>query len=57
MNTVSILSDKDLCGWPMRRFLFLILLFISGIPKFVNIKKIQKNLKKLPMSTQNRAKK
>ena len=38
INTVlSILSDKDPCGWPMRRFLFLFLLSISGIPKFVNI--------------------
>ena len=34
-----MLSDKDPCGWPMRRFLFFFLLFISGIPKFVNIKK------------------
>ena len=42
---MSILSHKDPCGWPMRRFLFLFLLSISGIPKFVNIKKIQKKLK------------
>ena len=43
---MSILSDKDPCGWPMRRFLFLFLLSISGIPMFVNIqkyKKIKKN--------------
>ena len=39
---MSILSDKDPCGWPMRRFLFLFLLSISGIPIFVNIKNIQK---------------
>ena len=32
----------------MRRFLFLFLLSISGIPKFVNIKKIQKKLKNGP---------
>ena len=48
MNTVSILSDKDSCGWPMRRFLFLFLLSISGIPKFVNIKKKLKKLKNGP---------
>ena len=52
---MSILSDKDPCGWPMRRFLFLFLLSISGIPKFVNIKNFF--LKKWPMSTQNMAKK
>ena len=34
---MSILSDKDPCGWPMRRFLLLFLLSISGIPIFVNI--------------------
>ena len=45
MNTVSILLDKDPCGWPMRRFLFLLLL-ISGIPKFVNIEKYNKKFKK-----------
>ena len=39
---MSILSDKDPCGWPMRTFLFLFLLSISGIPKFVNIKKYKK---------------
>ena len=44
-HCVSILSDKDPCGWPMRRFLFLFLLSISGIPKFVNI--IKNNTKKL----------
>ena len=42
-----ILSDKDPCGWPMRRFLFLFLLSISGILKFVNIKKIQFFFKKI----------
>ena len=36
------------CGWPMRRFLFLFLLSISGIPKFVNIKKNTKKLKNGP---------
>ena len=45
---MSILSDKDPCGWPMRRFLFLFLLSISGIPKFVNIKKYKKKLKNGP---------
>ena len=45
---MSILLDKDPCGWPMRRFLFLFLLSISGIPKFVNIKKNTKNLKNGP---------
>ena len=45
---MSIISDKDPCGWPMRRCLFLFLLSISGIPKFVNIKKIQKKLKNGP---------
>ena len=55
MHTVSILSDKDPCGWPMRKFLFLFLLSISGIPIFVNIKNTKK-LKKWPMSSQNRAK-
>ena len=54
---MSILSDKDPCGWPMRRFLFLFLLSISGIPIFVNIKKYKKKIKKWPMSSQNRAKK
>ena len=54
---MSILSDKDPCGWPMRRFLFLLLLSISGIPKFVNIKKIQKKIKKWPMSSQKITKK
>ena len=42
---MSILSDKDPCGWPMRRFLFLFLLSISGIPIFVNIIKNTKKLK------------
>ena len=45
---MSILSDKDPCGWPMRRFLFLFLPSISGIPKFVNIKKKLKKLKNGP---------
>ena len=40
--------DKDPCGWPIRRFLFLFLLSISGIPKFVNIKKFKKFLKNGP---------
>ena len=44
---MSILSDKDPCGWPMRRFLFLFLLSISGIPIFVNIKKNTKKIKKM----------
>ena len=35
---MTILSGKTPCGWPMRRFLFLFLLSISGIPKFANIK-------------------
>ena len=35
----------------MRRFLFLFLLSISGIPIFVNIKKYKKNFKKWPMSS------
>ena len=48
MNSVTILSDKEPCGWPMRRFLFLFLLSISGIPKFVNIKKNTKTLKNGP---------
>ena len=56
-HCVSILSDKNPCGWPMRRFLFLFLLSISGIPIFVNIKEKYKKIKKWPMSTQNRAKK
>ena len=43
---MSILSDKDPCGWPMRRFLFLFLLSISGSPIFVNKKKIQKKKSK-----------
>ena len=42
---MSILSDKDPYGWPMSRFLFLFLLSISGIPKFVNKEKIQKIIK------------
>ena len=54
---MSILSDKDPCGWPMRRFLFLFLLSISEIPIFVNIKKYKKKIKKWPMSSQDRAKK
>ena len=45
---MSILSDKDPCGWPRRRFLFLFLLSISGSPIFVNIKKIQKKSKNGP---------
>ena len=45
---MSILSDKDPCGWPMRRFLFLFLLSISGIPIFVNIKKYKKKSKNGP---------
>ena len=44
---MSILSDKDPCGWPRRRFLFLFLLSISGSPIFVNIK-IQKKSKNGP---------
>ena len=54
---MSILSDKDPCGWPMRRFLFLFLLSISGSPIFVNIKKNTKKIKKWPMSSQDSAKK
>ena len=58
MHTVCLsFSDKDPCGWPMRRFLFLFLLSILGIPIFVNIKKNTKKSKKWPMSSQNRAKK
>ena len=45
---MSILSDKDPCGWPVRRFLFLFLLSISGIPIFVNIKKYKKKSKNGP---------
>ena len=47
-DSVSFLSDKDPCGWPRRRFLFLFLLSISGSPIFVNIKKIQKKSKNGP---------
>ena len=41
----------------MRRFLFLFLLSISGIPIFVNIKKYKKKNQKWPMSSHDRAKK
>ena len=53
-----LLSDKDPCGWPMRRFLFLISYFYIGNPKNCKHKKnIQKKNKKWPMSTENMAKK
>ena len=47
MNTVSILSEKDPCGWPMRRFIFLFLLSISGIQKICKHKKNTKKIKKM----------
>ena len=56
MHTVSILSDKVPCGWSMRRFLFLFLLSISGIPIFVNIKKYKK-IKKMAHVIAKQAKK
>ena len=49
INTVvSILSDKDPCGWPMRRFLFLFLLSISGI-----FKRVPKSLPRLNILHKN----
>ena len=51
-----LLSNKDPCGWRMRRFLFLLSSFYIGNPKNCKHKKIQKIYKKWPMLTQNMAK-
>ena len=44
-TTNHLLSDKDPCDWPMRRFLFFLSSFDIGNPKIVNIKKYKKTIK------------
>ena len=48
INTTNhLLSDKDPCGWPMRRFLFFSSFYI-GNPKNCEHKKYKKTIKKGP---------
>ena len=44
INTTNhLLSDKDPCGWPMRRFLFFLSSFYIGNPKNCKHKNTKKN--------------